>query len=58
MGTAFPDLAFVHHNDLIGVLNGGQAVRHHNGGSASHQRFQGFLNPLLRLGVDVGGSLV
>ena len=31
---------------------------HHDGGASGHQGLQGLLNPLLRLGVDVGRSLV
>ena len=58
MGSAFPDTALVHHNNFICVLDGGQAVRHHNRSAACHQRLQRLLNPKLCLCIDVGCGLV
>ena len=40
MGAFLPDLALVHDDDLVAVLDGGQAVCHDDGGTALHQLVQ------------------
>ena len=52
------DLAVGQHDDLVGVLDGGQAVGHDEHGADGAQLLQGGLYEQLRLGVDVGGGLV
>ena len=58
MGAFLPDLALMHDDDLVAVLDGGQAVCHDDGGTAFHQLAQCILNEGFGLGVDIGGSFV
>ena len=58
MVAAFADLTLVHDNDLIAILDGGQAVSHDDGGTALHQLVQRILDQRFGLCVDVGGSFV
>ena len=52
------DLAARQHDDVICVLDGGEAVCHDEHGADAAHLFQRILNQKLRLSVDVGGSLV
>ena len=56
--AAFDDLAVVDHQDLIGVLDGADAVRHHKTGSAMQQLFQRRLNQLLRTGIHARSGFI
>ena len=58
MGALLPDLALVHDDDPVGILDGGKPVGHDQGGAALHELAQRILNEGLRLGVDVGGGFV
>ena len=46
------------HNDVVRVLNGGQAVSHNEHSAHRAHLFQRILDQQLGLGVDVGGGLV
>ena len=58
MRATLDDAALVHHGDLPGTLDGGQAVRDHQGGAVAHQALQRLLDQLLRFGVERAGRLV
>ena len=58
MVAAFHDPPLVHDHDLIGMLNGGKSVRHHDGGSARHKLLKRLCDQALRLRIDVGGCLI
>ena len=51
-------LAFVKHDDLVGALNGREAVRDDERGAIGHQAFYGLLNQLLGLGVNARGGFI
>ena len=48
MAAAFPDYALVEHQNLIGVLNRGEAVRHHERRAVLHQHIDGVLDEFFR----------
>ncbi len=50
--------AAFHHDDAIGMLNGGEAVRDDEGGAALHQSLQGVLHQALGLRVEGGRGFV
>ena len=52
------DAAVVHHQDLVGVLDGGQTVGDGDDGLAPRQGGDGLLDQVLVLRVDAGGGLV
>ena len=52
------DLAVIDDQYLIGVFDGLEPVRDHDDGLAAGQRFNGPLQPILVLRIDVGGGLV
>ncbi len=54
MGTALGDAAVVHHQDLIGVLDGSQAMRNGDDRLAPRQFRQSGLNQVLVLRVIAG----
>ena len=58
MPAVFGDVAVVEHDDLVGLANGGQAVRDGQHRDLAAQGFQRLLHLTLGLGVDVGGGLV
>ena len=58
MGAVFDDSPFIQHQHPVGVLDGRQAVRDHDGGAVYREALQGFLDQRLRFGVQGGGGLV
>ena len=58
MGALLPEAALVHDHDLVGMLDGGKPMGHHNGGTACHQPVHGILDQGLGLCVDIGSGLV
>ena len=44
------------HRDDVGVLDGGEAVRHHDGGPPNDHPVEGVLDNALRLSVLEGGG--
>src|SRR5271156_538681 len=46
------DLAFVHHDDLVGALDGGETVRDDQGCSAFHHAIERVAHTELGLGID------
>lgn len=58
MGAGFPDSPVMHDDDPVAVLNGRKPVRHHDAGAAAHQPGDGFLDPHLRLRIDVRGRFI
>ena len=58
MGALLDDPAGVQHDDTVGVLHGGQAVRDDQRGATAHQAFQRGLNLTLGLVVQGRGGLV
>ena len=58
MGAVVGDAAIVHHQDLVGVLDGGQTVGDGDDGLAPRQGGDGLLDQVLVLRVDAGGGLV
>ena len=58
MCAHFPDTSFVKHDDLVGMLDCGQPVSHHDGCASSDQPGQRVLYQELSLGVDIGRGLV
>lgn len=52
MGALFPELAMVKHQDLVGVEDRAQPVRHHQAGPTGHEFADRSLNQRLRLGID------
>ena len=58
MGALFHDAARFHHHHPVGMFDGGQAVRHHQGGTALHEALQGFLHEAFRFVVERGGGFV
>ena len=58
VGAGFHHVAAAHHQDEVGVFDGGQAVRHHKAGFIAHQAAHGLLNLHLGAGIDVAGGLV
>ena len=51
-------LAFVHDEDAVGALDGGQPMRDHDGRAAFHQARQRLANAQLGFGVDARGGFV
>src|SRR5690606_24756675 len=58
VGAAFDDSALVHDEDLVGGLDGGEAVRDHEGGAAAAEVLESVPDEGLALGVEAGGGLV
>src|ERR1700748_954017 len=58
MPAALGDAAAVEHHDLVGVDDGGEPVRNHQGGAAAAHLFQRALDLLLGAGVERAGCLV
>ena len=58
VGALLHNLASVHHNHLVSVLNGGQAVSDHKTRPSLHEHFQCLLNLLFRFGIYTGCSLI
>ena len=58
MGSAFPDFAFMHDNDMIRMLNGGKSVSHHDGCPAFHEVGQGLGNQAFGFGIDIGSCFI
>ena len=52
------DVAVLHDQDHVGLLDGGEAVGHDEGGSSLHEGGEGVLDLQLGTGVDGGGRLV
>ena len=50
--------AVLQHDDLVGMLDGRQSVRHHQHRSDGFHLLQGFLDEYFGLGIDVCGRLV
>ena len=58
MRALLHNVALLHHQNVVGVLNGAKAVRHHDAGAVLHITLQGLLYVLLRFGVEGGGGFV
>ena len=58
MAALLLDLAPGHHRDLVGILDGGKPVGHHQGGAALAQLVQGLLDENFRGVVQSGGCLI
>ena len=58
VSSLLQDFAARQHDDVICVLNGGEAVCHDEHRADAAHLFQRILNQKLRLSVDVGGGLV
>ena len=58
VGTLFDDLSGIEDQDLVGILNGGEAVGDDKGGPALLDHFHGPLDDFLCLRVDMGGSFI
>jgi hypothetical protein len=52
MAALFNDIAFVHHQDQVGIADGGKAVGDDETGAVLHQVFHGFLDQYLGTRVD------
>jgi hypothetical protein len=57
-GALLDDAPPLHHDDPVCVLDGGQAVRHDQGGATQHEFLQGVLHQALRFVVQRRGCLV
>ena len=58
MGAPLDDAALVEHEDLVGGLDGRQAVGDHERRAPGQRLGQRLLDEQLGLGVEVGGGLV
>ena len=58
MASALPDLAMMEDQNLFGMQDGAQPMRHHDAGSARHQLGDRALDLRLRLRIDRAGGLV
>lgn len=58
MRAVLDDLAIGQHHNAVERRHGGQAVRHHNGGTAAHQILERLLHQRLGLAVEGRGRLV
>ena len=58
MRADLAQLAFVHDDDAVGALDGGEAMRDDDGRAALHQLLQRFANPQFGFGVDAGSGFV
>ena len=58
VGALLQNFTVGQHDDVVRMLDGGQPVGHNEHGAHGAHLFQRILNEQLRLGVDVGGSLV
>ena len=58
MRTAFDNVAGLHHQNLVSIFDGGQAMGHNKACATLHQFFKGILHQHLGAGVDAGGGLV
>ena len=58
MGSLFHLLPPVDDDDPVGVLDGGETMRHDDGGAAGHEPLQPILDEPLTGCVDTGGRLV
>src|ERR1700739_3704457 len=58
MRAVLAELAFVHDENGVGALHGGEAVRDDDGGSAGDHAVERGANADLGVGVDRGGGLV
>src|SRR3954467_14156501 len=58
MCADFPQLRFVHDDNTMGVLDGGEPVRNNQGGSVRHQTRKRFSYPEFGFGIYAGGCFV
>src|SRR5688572_28121920 len=58
MSPTFDDAAFLHDADLIGVLDGTQAMGDDDRGATMQQALQRFLNQTFGEGIDTGGGFI
>ena len=58
VGALFEDLAALHHQDMVGMLDRRQAMRDHQGGAIFHQVFHRMLDEAFRLGIQRRSRLV
>ena len=58
MAALFQHTALVEHDDVVRVLDRGQAMRDHQRGAVLHQSLHGFLDQALRFGIQRAGGLV
>ena len=58
VGASLHDSSFVQYADLVGILDGAQAVGHSHGGTGLHQSLQGILYQALALCIESRCCLV
>ena len=58
MGALFAKLAFMHDEDGVGALNGGEAVRDEDGGAARDHAREREADAEFGVGIDGAGGLV
>ena len=58
VGSALNDVAGLHDQDLVSVLDGRQAMGHDKARAALHQLLKGILHQHLGTGVDAGRCLI
>ena len=58
MGPSFDDVAVIHHEDLVAVMDGTEPVGHHENGHAGAELFQRCLDAALGDGVQTAGRLI
>src|SRR5688500_9912515 len=58
MASALPDLPMLEYQNLVGMEDGAQTVRHDQAGSARHQLGNGTLDLTLGLCIDGAGCLI
>ena len=52
MRAALDDASFVQHADEVGMFDGRETVRHHQGGTFRHEVLERFLHEFLGLGIE------
>ena len=58
VGAHLAQLAFVHHENRVGALDGGEPVRDEDAGAALDHAIESAANAQFGVGVDAGGGLV
>ena len=58
MRADFTDATVVQHNDSVGILNGGKAMRDDDGRASGHQFLERVSNQHFRFRVDAGGRFI
>src|ERR1700678_917981 len=58
MRTDLAELAFVHDDNTVGALDGGEPVRDNDGSATLHQLLQSGTNPQFGFRIDAGSGFV